>query len=391
MNARSSRRRSNRSLRQSPTLWRDVAVVALCALGSAQAAWSGGPGAAPRPQATDPYCAVQNTGLPLTFLCNGVLLDGHPVAAGSTLCLLDLDQGGLAVGGTDSLGNYPKSVPTWQADPDHQLPGARCGDRIGMQLLDAASGDLCTEVLQITWTEGDSLYCGENYTVFSVAFASPPRGPCCDLGTGVCTLLSEESCNEAGYPHLFGGIGTPCQPNPCPARFCPVTETGQPIAFVCAGVFLNDAPAASGGVLCITDLDQSDLPVGSAILTGVYPAPVAAWQGDPGHDLPGAACGERIGYRLMDAVTGTVYSVPTEVSYEAGDGLFCGEPYTKFLVYFTSSTGACCAPDGSCTVTVHAVCVGHNIWHGGVPCDPQLCSVPVETITWGRIKARYSR
>jgi hypothetical protein len=39
-------------------------------------------------------------------------------------------------------------------------------------------------------------------------------------------------------------------------------------------------------------------------------------------------------------------------------------------------TGACCDPDGSCTVTSQVACTDPNTWQGqGSPCTPELCVI----------------
>jgi hypothetical protein len=57
-----------------------------------------------------------------------------------------------------------------------------------------------------------------------------------------------------------------------------------------------------------------------------------------------------------------------------------------------SPTGACCLPDGSCLVAHQADCEGqHGVYQGdGTGCIPNPCKpVPVESTSWGRIKARF--
>lgn len=55
-----------------------------------------------------------------------------------------------------------------------------------------------------------------------------------------------------------------------------------------------------------------------------------------------------------------------------------------------AATGACCAPDGTCTVTDQAGCPPPAVWMGGETCTPNPCTpVPVKQSTWGGIKNRY--
>jgi hypothetical protein len=54
--------------------------------------------------------------------------------------------------------------------------------------------------------------------------------------------------------------------------------------------------------------------------------------------------------------------------------------------------GACCDPaTGLCTFTLEADCLAPNVWHGDWVCDPNPCPppTPVETKSWGQIKANY--
>jgi hypothetical protein len=45
----------------------------------------------------------------------------------------------------------------------------------------------------------------------------PPTGACCDLSTGICTVMTEDQCGQQSYPHQYLGDGTVCAPdNPCP-------------------------------------------------------------------------------------------------------------------------------------------------------------------------------
>jgi len=52
-------------------------------------------------------------------------------------------------------------------------------------------------------------------------------------------------------------------------------------------------------------------------------------------------------------------------------------------------TGACCAPDGSCTETTQVDCHGQYLGDG-TSCSPNPCTpVPTKTTTWGSIKNQY--
>ncbi len=64
-------------------------------------------------------------------------------------------------------------------------------------------------------------------------------------------------------------------------------------------------------------------------------------------------------------------------------GLGCGP---------SAPLGACCLADGSCVYVTAEECRGQNGSYQGdhVPCTQGLCQpTPVESSTWGRIKARF--
>jgi hypothetical protein len=52
-------------------------------------------------------------------------------------------------------------------------------------------------------------------------------------------------------------------------------------------------------------------------------------------------------------------------------------------------TGACCLA-GGCTVTTQAQCAGQYMGDG-TDCDPNPCVVPTDKVSWGQIKAAYTR
>jgi hypothetical protein len=87
----------------------------------------------------------------------------------------------------------------------------------------------------------------------------------------------------------------------------------------------------------------------------------------------------------------------TEVPWNAvsvGVAQPCWEGWNASLVLYSQQEhvmGACCAPDGACTLTQESDCQPPNTWMGpGTVCDPNPCHpVPVEEKTWGRIKKSY--
>jgi hypothetical protein len=74
------------------------------------------------------------------------------------------------------------------------------------------------------------------------------------------------------------------------------------------------------------------------------------------------------------------------------DGVDCGLIGARDAGCGTSPTGACCFVDGPCLVLGQAACgdQGGNYMGNGTTCDPNPCEpVPIQSTTWGRIKASY--
>ncbi len=204
----------------------------------------------------------------------------------------------------------------------------------------------------------------------------PPIGACC-VSDGDCTVTTQALCFS---PKIWHAEWATCTPNPCPQPACPTVNTGLPLTLLLSAVYLDGMPVQPGDLLCVTDAGQDSLPVGAATLGGSYPLLVKVWQGDPGFGLPGAACGNAIGYRLHVNATGASHTDAVAV-YTAGDGLFCGEPYTRVTLRFGSPppTGNCCdAATGTCSVVTEAACTTAGFtWLGATACSVQTnCPVP---------------
>jgi hypothetical protein len=74
------------------------------------------------------------------------------------------------------------------------------------------------------------------------------------------------------------------------------------------------------------------------------------------------------------------------------DGVDCGLIGARDAGCGTLPTGACCFADGSCLVLGESTCgeQGGNYMGNGTTCDPNPCEpVPIQSTTWGRIKASY--
>jgi len=55
-------------------------------------------------------------------------------------------------------------------------------------------------------------------------------------------------------------------------------------------------------------------------------------------------------------------------------------------------TGACCAPEGTCLLTIEVECHPPDVWHGEwTSCEPNPCPppTPVDRVSWGRMKRRF--
>ena len=145
------------------------------------------------------------------------------------------------------------------------------------------------------------------------------------------THCDQAGPNEFALDNVLLVAGDPISPPP--PTSCPVDSTGLPITLLLSGVYLDGVPVEAGDLLCVTDVGQDSLPVGAAPLGGSYPLAVTAWEGDPGYSLPGAVCGDVIGYRLRVGATGATYT-DVVAAYTTGDSAFCGEPYTTVTLWF---------------------------------------------------------
>jgi hypothetical protein len=54
-------------------------------------------------------------------------------------------------------------------------------------------------------------------------------------------------------------------------------------------------------------------------------------------------------------------------------------------------TGACCDDIGGCTLTTEAACALPSVWYGTMDCTPDECppSIPTKNMTWGQVKWLY--
>ncbi len=288
-------------------------------------------------------------------------------------------------------------------------PQDQCG---GLIILASAVGLSC-EALTITapsqpagvywlWagpTFDATLSCGRSYYATVNAVAPPTGGSCClpegnpGRPHGGCTILSQAACTAGGGE--YGGDGTDCDPNPCPA--CPVVcspdaapegeplcNTGPNINAGCdAGVHnFSPLPASSAAAVCGTtrlpasgeaDTDWYDCQhaggdlawairaefVGRVRVVGpIYndDHPCCASFDEREYDF-GASCTVEFG-ALSSAPPGRYFIV---VAPRAVNGpIACGAKYE--LRVSSGDAGACCIDNG-CTDLHQAACVSSGgIW-----------------------------
>lgn len=147
----------------------------------------------------------------------------------------------------------------------------------------------------------------------------------------------------------------------------------------CAGTEIQDAgwPASGTGTHLIWDSAQTGR------MVPVYWFAGYEYYGDPGlfRVTPHASLGGQFiddsPEPVVDDITG--YG---QLGFNWDGSLPCPEQ--------TPITGACCAPDGSCTMTTEADCSfgWHGNWTSCAPENPCEAS-PVEASTWGQIKNAY--
>jgi hypothetical protein len=266
------------------------------------------------------------------------------------------------------------------------IPGACCNPSTGGCTLTEQSSCLAPSIWHGEWTACSPNPCPQ-----------PPSGACCATD-GHCTVTIQSSCVS---PSVWHGEWTSCSPNNCPgAQQPPVNDT-------CAGAI--------------------PIPCGTGTLTGDI-----GWANndyDPGVGTPPASCtgyaavGADVVY-VVNLVAGDVVTfvyTPTPTSWDAAiylvtdcsnvndscvAGRDAGNPETLTWTVTNTGTywlicdkygasigdgftlqytipcppvyGACCAPDGSCTLTVQTACAAPSVWHVDWPsCQPiNPCPVP---------------
>lgn len=202
---------------------------------------------------------------------------------------------------------------------------------------------------------------------------NPCLGACC-FSDGSCQLTSEPDCHGGSW----SGSGSVCDPNPCaqptgaccfPTAPCAViTEAlcaSNHGTYIGAGTDCDPSPCgAARGACCIDDgsICQVRTAEGCTNADGLYKGDGTSC--DPNPCAPfvvGACCFE----------TG---ACQVERDYQCAEqgGSFRGDHSSCEPSPCGAATGACCAPDGACTVTVETGCDG--AWMGEASdCDPNPC------------------
>lgn len=186
-------------------------------------------------------------------------------------------------------------------------------------------GSFCTITIQLlcafpsNWTAGGS--CSPNSCIAA----------CCNLQTGACTPIftSAQPCSTPFVPL----IGQACSPNPCPPPpvVCCDTTTG-----VCS--------------LLTTTCPSGTVPVTSPTLCTPNPCP------PPGPCCIGAFC------------------VPITQALCVSNGGTWGPPNASCaLLPPNPCSGACCSPNGACSMVPLVSCPSPSNWISGGTCNPSSC------------------
>lgn len=199
----------------------------------------------------------------------------------------------------------------------------------------------------------------------------PPTGACCSP-TASCTDVTEEECNAMpGSTYL--GDGVSCSTYPCPRGCCLPDGTCIVVgALVCAeqggqalGPDCDPSPCPGNfGACCFGSVGWCELRTASGC-TGVYLGHGTTCPPEPcdQNSYVGACCQANGGCGRTDEF---------RCLYQNGTFLGAG---TTCPPTACSSAGACCAPDGTCSITSAADCDG--AWQGsGTDCSPDPCPQP---------------
>lgn len=164
-------------------------------------------------------------------------------------------------------------------------------------------------------------------------------GACCHPVTGGCVISKPEECEP---PNVFHGVGSSCNPNPCP----------QPFGACCRGQ------------QCTTATQLDCLGVG-----GQWLGPNSSCSPDPCKAAGGACC-------VHNGITWECYQVFSPGECSALGGYFTGSPDCGAINCADLYNGACCSPTSHgwfCTEVPLAACTA-GTWLGpGTNCIGNPC------------------
>ncbi len=249
----------------------------------------------------------------------------------------------------------------------------------------------------------------------------PPVGACC-TEIGHCSVTTEVGCTA---PSTFLGVGTDCDPNPCPPPAQVDCPAGALIENEPPCVDGNPVDAYNGGCNSVPPVFQAlDPQVGACgVVCGRSCASQTRRDTDwyvsfgTGDAMIGTAVAEfPVQYLVIYGTdcTALTYLIATaedggpltlewfledgqEVWNWVGLSVFCDWPESDYRLevcgigYDPSAEGACCHGEECVIVTEDACQAAGDAFVGpGVPCVPSPCEpVPVEARSWGAIKARF--
>jgi len=225
-----------------------------------------------------------------------------------------------------------------------------------------------------------------------ISCTPPPTGACCQA-QGVCVELTASACATASGTYM--GDNTVCDPSPCPQP--PPNDTcAGAIPLTCSGTINGTMAAASGDytpgvypssctgyaatgpdVTYVVNLKAGDL----LHLSYTTPSFDGSIYVITDCASPSTTCGP--GRGADDAVSGGTEVIDWTcdadgIYYIIVDAYTSATSGTWTLDYSIPCLGACCAADGSCTVTTETGCVTPSIWHGEwADCSVAQCPQPV--------------
>ncbi len=208
-------------------------------------------------------------------------------------------------------------------------------------------------------------------------------GACC-ANDGSCSLVTQTNC---ATPSTWNG-GSACSPNPCPqpsandncstaevitatpfAGSVPATPNNDDVDVACnaaanvatrSGVWYQFTSTAEGGRLTLGETGPNDVVIG-------------VFGGFDCNGLSEMAC--------FDAEANDIVDLPGNTTVWILVGMWSTATvptgtYNLTANYAAFVPGACCNPDGSCSITTINLCTTPSTWNGGASCEPNPCPQP---------------